>query len=83
MDPAICPMVTRSNEALLRIVREYEARGHDSATQIDVDRVLVLNRPSPVATRPAGMGMSSVAVTALQAARIPSADPSMGFFTPA
>jgi hypothetical protein len=43
----------------------------------------VLNRPSSVATRPTGMGTRSAVITALQAAGIPSADPSMGFFTPA
>jgi hypothetical protein len=29
MNPTVRPTVTRSNEALLRIVREYEAGGFD------------------------------------------------------
>jgi hypothetical protein len=75
MDPAIRPIVTRSNEALLRIVREYKAGGRDSVAQINVGQVPVLNRPSPVVTRPTGMGTRSAAIAALQAARIPLADP--------
>jgi hypothetical protein len=42
----------------------------------------VLNRPSPVASRPFGMGMWSAVVVALQAARIRLADPATGFFEP-
>jgi hypothetical protein len=83
MDPAVRPTVMRSNEALLRIFREYEADRRDSAAQIDVGHVPVLNRPSPVATRLAGMATRSAAVAALQAAGIPSADPSTpGVFHP-
>jgi hypothetical protein len=77
MDPTVRPTVTRSNEVLLRIVREYQAGDRDSAAQIDVGHVPVLNRPSPAATRPAGMATRSAAVTGIL-----SADPSsLGFFT--
>ncbi|KAK1627629.1 hypothetical protein QYE76_001944 [Lolium multiflorum] len=72
-------MATRSNEALLRLVREYEAGG-----QIDAGRVPVLNRPSPFAsTRPAGVTTRSAIVLALQAAGIRPVDRStMGVFAP-
>jgi hypothetical protein len=76
MDPVVRPTVTRSNEALLRIVREYEAGGRDSAAQINTGRVLVLTRPSPVVTRPADMETRRAAMAALHAAGIPSEDPS-------
>nr|XP_051196787.1 U1 small nuclear ribonucleoprotein C-like [Lolium perenne] len=36
MDPAVRPTVTRSNEALRRIVRVYEAGGRDSAAHADI-----------------------------------------------
>jgi hypothetical protein len=81
-DPAVRPTATRFNEALLRLVREYEAGGRDSAAQIDVGRVPVLNRSSPFAsTRPAGLATRSAAVLALQIVGIRPADPSTtGFF---
>jgi hypothetical protein len=67
---------------MLRILREYQASSRDSAAQIDAGRVPVLNRPSPVETRPVGMGTRSAAVAALHAAEIRSADPTTGVFQP-
>jgi hypothetical protein len=63
-------MVNRPNDAMLCILREYETDGCDLAANIDAGRVSVLNRPSPVTTRPVAMGMHSVAIAALQAAGI-------------
>jgi hypothetical protein len=40
----------------MRILREHEASGRDSTTQIDAGRVPVLNHLLPVANRPVGMG---------------------------
>nr|XP_051221096.1 protein transport protein sec31-like [Lolium perenne] len=84
MDRAVRSTVTRSNEALLRIVHEYKAGGLDSVAQLDVACVPVMNRLSPFAsTRPDGIATRSAAVGALQAVGIPSADPSTpGFFYP-
>jgi hypothetical protein len=67
----------------MRIIQEYETGDCDSAAQIDVDQALVFNRPSPVATRPVGMGTRSMAVAALHATGIRSVDPTTGFFSPA
>jgi hypothetical protein len=82
MDPAIRLTVTRSNEALLRIFRECEADGRDSAPLIDAGRVPVLNRSPPFAsTKPAGIGTRSTTVADIQVIGILPVDPSTpGFF---
>jgi hypothetical protein len=54
-------MVARVEKCM---VREYEV------DQIDPSRVPVLNRSSPVASRPINMGTRSAAVAALQAVGI-------------